>query len=88
MGRQQAEEAGALRQTWKEWFKIGLCPAVEGTVADAFESKQQAERDHLAWMQHGLRMFLLVRHGIVNTAEQLRGKIVDGHRLGLALRLW
>ncbi len=37
---------------------------------------------------HGLRMFLLVGHGIINTAEQFRGKIVDGHRLGLALQVW
>jgi len=33
-------------------------------------------------------MFLLVGHGIVAPAEQLRGKIVDGHRLGLVLQVW
>lgn len=88
MRGQKAKQAGALRQARKQRRKIGFGPAVEGAAADAFEGEQHSERDGFARMQQGLRMFFLVGHGIVNTDKQFRGKIMDGHRLGLALQVW
>ena len=40
MGRQQAKEAGALGQAGEQRFQVRFGPAIEGPVADAFESKQ------------------------------------------------
>ncbi len=58
----------------KQSAQVAADPAVERSVAEAFEGEQQAKRHDLAGMKFCLRMLLGIRQDIVNVDKQFDGK--------------
>ena len=57
MGPQEAKEAGALGEAGKQRPIVARQPAIEGTVAHAFQRMQQPQGDHFTGPEVGLGMF-------------------------------
>ena len=56
-GPEEAKEPGALRKSRQQWTIIFREPAIEGTVAHAFERMQEPERHDCSRLQGGVGMF-------------------------------
>jgi len=79
MGGKQAKQARAFRQAGKPALVVVVEPPIERARADAFERKQQGQRDDLARIQVGLRSFGRIGHDRIDPNEQGHDKIVGRH---------
>ncbi len=74
MGGQQTKQAGTLRQMREEVRKVCFEPAIEGPVANTFESEQHSQGDNLAGIQKRLSVFFLfgqsILQGVIDAAEE------------------
>jgi hypothetical protein len=69
MGPQEAKEAGALGEAGKQRPIVAGQPAIEGTVADAFEGMQEPQGDHLTGPEMRFGMFGEACQMIIDLAE-------------------
>jgi hypothetical protein len=79
MGVEQAKQTGPMRQPREQGQVVPLEPAIESTIATAFERKQQGQRSDLARIQCWLRVFLRIGHHIIHTAKQFYDQMNCGH---------
>ena len=86
MGLQKTKEPGALGEVGKQGPIVACQPAIEGTIAHAFEGVEQPQGHHLTGPEVGLGMFEDRAHLLIDLIEQRRHKLDGGgHRL---LRSW
>jgi len=82
-GVEETKEPGALGEPGKQWPIVARQPAIEGTVAHAFEGVEQPQRDYFTGPEVGLRVFgdgaQLLIDLIEQCGDQLTG--VEGQRL-------
>jgi hypothetical protein len=57
MGFEETKEPGALWEPGKQGPIVARQPAIEGTVAHAFEGVEQPQRDYFTGPEVGLGMF-------------------------------
>ena len=79
MGSEQAQQASAIRQATKQRIVISLQPAAEGPEMAALQGEQDTNRHQFAWIQFGLRMFLDLRHQIIDKAKDVYDNVFCGH---------
>ena len=82
MAVKQVEQSGSFGQIREQRFVIVCYPSIEGSVADAFEGKEQGDGNHFRGIEIGLAMllvFLVLCEFIINTTEQMCDKIDCGH---------
>src|SRR5215210_7731353 len=79
MRLKQAEQARPLRQSREQGLKVTLEPAVEGAITDAFDGKDEGQRDDLARMELGLAVFRHLAHPVIYPAEEFGDKVLRGH---------
>jgi hypothetical protein len=77
----QPKQSCSFWQMRKQMRPIPRQPAIKGTVADAFQSKQEGQGDDLAWIEPCSRVFLNVEQLFINAKEQFYGKFFGGHGL-------
>ena len=58
---------------------IPIQPAIEGTIADSFERKEQGQGDYFTGMEHCLAMFGYISHQVIYAAKQFYDKILVTH---------
>lgn len=87
MGGKQAQETRTVRQARKQWSQVIARPAVDRSRTAAFESKEDAQPDHLTGLQTGLPMFGDGFHHFVYPIEQLTDKVLCGHAGLLGLQV-
>jgi hypothetical protein len=86
MGREETKKPGAFGELGKQRPIVARQPAIERTVASAFERMQQPQGDHLTGPEAGLGMFGEACQLVIDLTEQGGDKIDGGgHRL---LRSW
>jgi hypothetical protein len=84
---EQTKQPRAIRQTGEKMPVIAFQPAIERTVAHAFEGKQQPERHDFTGVQIGLRMFLGFGHRVIHTEKQFDDRIFGSHGSFLSLQV-
>src|SRR5215475_751007 len=82
MGLQEPKEPGALGQPRKQRPIVACQPAIEGSIADAFERMQQPQGDDLAGPEMGLGVFGDSAQLLIDFIEQ-RGDKLHGHHTAL-----
>src|SRR5215471_9992960 len=81
MRLEETKEPDALGEVGKQRAIVARQPAIERPIADAFESMQQAQGDHLTGPEMGLGMFGDRAHLLIDFIEQRRDKIHGDHKL-------
>lgn len=76
---QTAKKSGAFRQIRKQRNPVLLDPAVKSVLRVAFQSTQQAERDHFAQGKFSLIVFWHFWQHIIYTAKKFYDKVFLGH---------
>ena len=79
MGNEQPKQTRATGQLREQHLIVALEPAIDGPIANAFERKQNGNRDHFAGIQAGLSVFLRLGHPIIHAAKQVDDKIFGSH---------
>jgi hypothetical protein len=54
-------------------------PAIEGTIANSFERKEQSQGDHFTGIEHCLAMFGYIDHPVIYATKQFCDKILGTH---------
>ena len=60
-------------------LEVTLQPAIERSIADTLDGKEQGKRRNFTWMKFGLRVFVRITHPVIYTAEQFGDKVFGGH---------
>src|SRR6266446_1673974 len=85
MRLEETKEPGTLGEVGKQRPIVARQPAIEGSVADAFEGMEEPQGDDLTGPEAGLGVFGDGAYLLVDLVEQRRDKIDGAHRL---LRSW
>lgn len=76
---EQAEETCSARQVGKQIAPISVQPAIESTVSDSLERKEQGQGDHFAGIERSLAMLAHIGHQVVYATKQFCDKILSTH---------
>jgi hypothetical protein len=87
MRLKQSEEARSLWQTRKQRPEVTRQPTTEGAITDAFDGKDESQRNDLARMQRGLTVFGRLFHLVIYTTKEFSDKVLGGHDGSLLLQL-
>src|SRR5437879_3435792 len=71
VGDQQPLQPGAIGQASKQDIIVSFEPTVKGAKVTSFQSEQQADGNHLTWVEFGLAMLGHLFHLIVDKAEHM-----------------
>src|SRR6266700_5911120 len=85
MRLEETKEPGTLGEVGKQRPIVARQPAIEGSVADAFEGMEEPQGDDLTGLEAGIWVFGDGAYLLVDLVEQRRDKIDGAHRL---LRSW
>ncbi len=85
MRLEETKEPGTLGEVGKQRPRVARQPAIEGSVADAFEGMEEPQGDDLTGPEAGIWVFGDGAYLLVDLVEQRRDKIDGAHRL---LRSW